>query len=470
MAASAGAEGILLRLFLLLLLFNAHTVLAAGMGEDDARHLLIRTGFLPAPAEVARISALDRQQAIDALLGAVREDAQIPAPSEIAAYQPPPRGPRTAEEKRERNRRIAEQMRALRGWWISEMIETDSPLLERMTLFWHNHFATSAQKVRDASLMYRQNQLLRREALGNFARMLHAVAKDPAMLIYLDARASRKEQPNENFAREVMELFTLGEGHYGERDVKEAARAFTGWGLDKETGSFVFRRRAHDDGEKTVLGQTGRLDGDAVLDILLANPATARFVVTKLWREFVSPRPDEKEIARIAAKFFDSGYDIKVAMRELLGAPAFWAAGNRAALIKSPVEFVVGTVRVFGFAVDDGQREAALAGKMGQSLFAPPNVKGWPGGEAWIDSSTLLARAEFVNRIAGAKAAPAADSNTPRSERLRRARFNGEQWLRECARLGVNPQKLLLGVAGPSAAADADSVRGWLLDSHYQLK
>jgi uncharacterized protein (DUF1800 family) len=229
------------------------------------------------------------------------------------------------------------------------MLATRSPLTERMTLFWHNHFVSSQQKVRYTRLMYEQNVLLRRHAVGNFGELLHAVSKDPAMVIYLDSASNRKGKPNENFAREVMELFTLGEGNYSEQDIKEAARAFTGWSVDPDSGEFMFRRPAHDDGVKTVLGRSGNFDGDAVLDILLAQPQTAEFIVSKLWREFVSPAPDAMEVKRIARMFRDNRYNIKVALRALLTADAFYAPQNRAVLIKSPVELIVGTLRQFRF-------------------------------------------------------------------------------------------------------------------------
>jgi len=268
-----------------------------------------------------------------------------------------------------------------------------------MTLFWHGHFATSQRKVRLGQLMYRQNVLLRREALGNFATLLHAVAKDPAMLIYLDNAGSRREAPNENFAREVMELFTLGEGHYGENDVKEAARAFTGWSLERDTGRFVYRRAWHDDGVKTVLGTTGRFDGDDVLDLLLARPETAEFVAAKLWREFVSPQPDAAEVARWAAVFRDARYEVKPLLRAVLASNAFWAEENRATLVKSPVDLVAGTLRTYGIRPFELRPAVVTCAALGQNLFAPPNVKGWPGGDAWIDAATILGRKLWLERV-----------------------------------------------------------------------
>ena len=276
---------------------------------------------------------------------------------------------------------------------------TPSPLAERMTLFWHNHFTSSQQKVRYARLMYRQNVLLREHALGNFATLLHAVSKDPAMIIYLDSATNRKDKPNENFAREVMELFTLGEGNYTEADIREAARAFTGWSLEQDTMEFRNRPFLHDSGDKTVLGQRGRFDGDDVLDILLAQPKAAEYIVGKMWREFVSPEPESVEVRRIAATFRDSRYDIRAALRELLLSAAFWKEANRAVLVKSPVEFVVGSLRQFDMSADDVASLAMVMAGLGQNLFAPPNVKGWPGGEAWINSATLLARKQFIERL-----------------------------------------------------------------------
>jgi uncharacterized protein (DUF1800 family) len=282
---------------------------------------------------------------------------------------------------------------------IGEMLSTPSPLTERMTLFWHSHFVSSQQKVKLAELMYRQNVTLRAQALGNFGAMLHAVARDPAMIVYLDSAQNRKGAANENFARELMELFTLGEGNYGESDVKEAARAFTGWSLDRERGEFVFRRAVHDYGSKTVLDRTGNFDGDDVIDILLAQPSTAEFVSRKLWREFVSPDPDAAEVKRIAARFRDSGYDIKTALYALLTSDAFYARENRGTLFKSPVDLVVGTLRQFGMHPGDTIPFAVAAAGMGQNLFSPPNVRGWPGQEAWINTSSLLARKQFLDRL-----------------------------------------------------------------------
>ena len=278
------------------------------------------------------------------------------------------------------------------------MIATDSPMTERMTLFWHNHFTSQLPKVKWPSLMLQQNILLRHEALGNFATMLRAISKDPAMLIYLDNISNKKSHPNENFARELLELFTLGEGHYTEQDIKEAARAFTGWTVDRKSGKFRFNPRVHDFGKKTFLGRTGRFDGDDIIDIILEQNRTAEFITGKFYRAFVSPEIDEAEVARIAAVFRKSGYEIKALMYEILTTDALKREANRELLIKSPIELVVGTLRTFETPDTMGRYLFRVTRAMGQELFNPPNVKGWPGGKAWITTGSLVERRSFLRR------------------------------------------------------------------------
>jgi uncharacterized protein (DUF1800 family) len=488
----------------------------SALGYDDARHLLNRTGFSATQAEIERYAVLSREQAAHELLAEARTTAVTAPPAWTTATEPL-RYPRAGEKATEAERKIfqQEQIREgleLRAWWIGEMLATPSPLTERMTLFWHNHFVSSQQKVRLAELMYRQNVTLRANALGRFGDLLHAAARDPAMVIYLDSVQNRKGTPNENFAREVMELFTLGEGNYSEQDIKEAARAFTGWSLDRATGQFVFRPFIHDYGSKTVLGRSGNLDGDQVLDILLSQPQTAEFITRKLWREFVSPDPDEAEVMRIARRFRDSNYDIRVAMYALITSDAFYAPGNRATLVKSPVELVVGTLRQFDLKPGQMLPFAVAAAGMGQNLFSPPNVKGWPGQDTWINSSTLLARKQFLARVfraddAGASLpsmqnevkvanAPkqamlpsgAQDPDKMRQIAFRRAmergldsvQFDSTSWFAQLgtptdpARRSAAATRLVLATK-PQVAPDPNSeplmlVRGLVLDVTYQLK
>ena len=374
----------------------------AKLSYDDARHLLNRTGFGASDIEVRHFVGKTRAEAALELLANTRTVAMTSPPAwtdEANALRYPRGGKATdAERKAFQQEQIREGLE-LRAWWVGEMLVTPTPLTERMTLFWHNHFVSSQQKVKLSELMYRQNMTLRANALGNFGDLLHAMARDPAMVIYLDSAQNRKGTPNENFARELMELFTLGEGQYSERDIKESARAFTGWSLDRDSGEFMFRRGIHDYGMKTVLGRTGNLDGDQVLDLLLAQPATAEFITAKLWREFISPDPDPAEVRRIAKRFRDTRYDIKAAVYGLITSDAFYSPENRGVLVKSPVDLVVGTLKQFELHPAETLPFAVAAAGMGQNLFSPPNVKGWPGQETWINTTTLLARKQFLERL-----------------------------------------------------------------------
>jgi uncharacterized protein (DUF1800 family) len=488
------------------LLLVAGTALAgaAPLGPDDARHLLNRTSFAAAPADIEAFAALTREQAADRLLSWTRASTVTPPPEWTAEpFESRRRFQRmSAEDRKLAVREMFQKSFELQSWWLTEMLVTPAPLTEKMTLFWHNHFTSSQQKVRSPQLMHRQNALLRRHALGNFGELLHAVARDPAMVVYLDSASNRKGRPNENFAREVMELFTLGEGHYTERDIKEAARAFTGWSIDPDSGEFLFRRPAHDDGAKTVLGRTGNFDGDAVLDILLAQPQTAEHIAAKLWREFVSPQPDPAEVRRVGRVFRESRYDIRAALRALLISDAFYAPANRAALIKSPVDLVVGTLRQFQFTTGDVLPFVFASSQLGQALFVPPNVKGWPGGDAWINSSTLLARKAFLERLfrvdeLAPMMAAAMDGSTgggmsegmeqPRGiaridegrSRFMRAmmeiRFDGGRWLAQFKEAGpAGVQRVLLATAPVQAPSPGlqgmELIRQLTQDPVYQLK
>ena len=373
---------------------------AQSMGFHEARHLLNRTSFAAQTAEIDDYARLTREQAVDRLLGETRRTAAYPAPAWTATYERVFRPEMTQEQRMQANRReLVERGLEIRTWWLAEMLSTPSPLTEKMTLFWHGHFATSQQKVRSANLMYRQNVMLRRYSTGNFGALLREVAKDPAMLIFLDGAQNRKEAPNENFAREVMELFTLGEGNYTERDIKEVARAFTGWSINPELGEFRFYRTAHDGGVKTLFGQEGKFNGDDIVTLLLQQPATGEFIVSKLWREFVSPEPDAAAVRQLATDWRAANYEIKPLLREMFLSEAFWSPASRGVLVKSPVDLVVGSLRQFRFSVEDPAPFAVILRQLGQDLFNPPNVKGWPVGDAWLNTTTLLARKGFLNRL-----------------------------------------------------------------------
>ena len=471
------------------LLLPALAFAAAPMGFDEARHLLNRTSFFASADDIYAFAKLTRAQAVNQLLAGTAHKVGTPAPAWSNDFESPRRlRGMSAEQRRLAQREQADTGIELRAWWITEMLNTPSPLTEKMVLFWHNHFVSSLQKVRSPVLMYRQNGLLRKHAFGYFGDLLHAVARDPAMVLYLDSASNRKGQPNENFAREVMELFTLGEGHYGENDIKEVARAFTGWSIDLDTGEFVARPQVHDDGVKTVLGREGNFDGDAVLDILLDQPQTAEFIVAKMWREFVSPTPAPAEVKRIARMFRDNRYNINVALRALLTADAFYAPENRAVLVKSPIDLIVGTLRQFGFATGEATPFVFASRQLGQDLFAPPNVKGWPGGAAWINSATLLQRKQLLERLFSAQEMrPAAVAmNRPGDEASGagvNARFvltlsgvhvNGDKWVSQFAPGDPLLVKVVLGadpLSPPAASAQGiEILRQLVLDPVYQLK
>jgi hypothetical protein len=293
----------------------------------------------------------------------------------------------------------------LRGWWLYCMLQSGHPLREKLTLFWHDHFATSIAKVQSPVLMFRQNCLLREHALGRFGPFLQAIGRDPAMLVWLDSNSNVKGKPNENYARELMELFSLGVGHYTERDVREAARAFTGWRTDGV--GFAIDARSHDEGIKTVLGQTGRWDGGDVVRIVLEQPAAANFVVRKLYRFLISERavPPNPLLDPLCESFRKSDYDVDGLVRTMLASRHFYSDHAFRQKVKSPVEYVLGAVNAV---YERGDENEALPQRvlvdplaaMGQELFAPPNVKGWPGGPAWLNTATMLQRDNFAWALA----------------------------------------------------------------------
>jgi len=469
---------------------------------DQARHLLARTGFAPTQSEVNAVRGMDARLVVERIVEQARlASPRNPAPEFVNQPAPVPFRMLESETQRQEQRRV--QMLEgmdIKRWWMTEMLDSPTPLQERMVLFWHNHFATSQQKVVRSQAMWRQHQLLRKNALGNFRQLLHGIAKDPAMLVYLDGVNSRRGAPNENFAREVMELFTLGEARqgsaYSEQDIREAARAFTGWSVDRDDFSFVFRRAAHDIGRKTLFGHSGFFDGDDALDLMLEQPAAARFIVSKLWREFVSPQPQAAQVEVLAQRFARSGFDIALLVREMLLSEAFWDPANRGSLVKAPVELVVGTVRQFGILRPDPTALVAQAAALGQNLLVPPNVRGWPGYTDWIDASSLLGRKRFTSLMfqpapdAGQQAMSRIDLTMVRGAPMREAmrqdsnlRFDAQAWLahygadvdREpsaASRAAMEAALLAVPATQPFAAGTValSHLRSLTQDAAYQLK
>ena len=389
-------------LFFLLLLFITSAV--AAIPVSDAAHLLRRTGFDVRPENVQKLASLNRRDAVESIVNNAQIGLQVLPPAWALDNKLVPKYPITAPKaiKKMANREMVDQQREwlyeLQDWLVEQVLVSDNPLAERMTLFWQNHFVSAWKKVRNSQLMFDQYMTLRRNALGSFADMLYAMVRDPAMLIYLDNGLNRKGSPNENLAREILELFSLGEGHYSERDIKEAARALSGWTVNRKA-EFAINRRHHDEGVKSILGATGRFDAEDLVDIILNQEVTAKYIVSKLWQEFVSPEPDMGQVDRLANIFRDSGYQIRPLLRAMFSLPAFWAEENRGSLIKSPMQLVIGTARLLELPVTEPRQLVRAVNSMGQNLFQPPNVKGWPGGTNWINSNSLLARTVFINRV-----------------------------------------------------------------------
>jgi uncharacterized protein (DUF1800 family) len=294
------------------------------------------------------------------------------------------------EERKALQRMNTNGIKDLNVLWTHAMIDSDHPLREKMGLFWHGHFACRTQNV-----LFNQQllQVIRQHGLGNFGTLLTEVSKTPAMLGFLNNQQNRKQRPNENFAREVMELFTMGQGSgYTEKDIKEAARAFTGWSYD-EVGQFRFRKNIHDEGVKTILGKTGNFTGDDVIKILLEQKQTAKYITRKLYKYFVNEEnPDETNIAHLADKFYQSNYDLRALMQEIFTADWFYDEKNIGSRIKSPMELLIGLRRTIPMQFEQEEAMLVFQRVMGQTLFYPPNVAGWPGGRSWIDSSSLMFR------------------------------------------------------------------------------
>lgn len=292
------------------------------------------------------------------------------------------------EEKRMVRQKQRDGVRNLNQAWMQEMVASPAQLREKLAFFWHGHFAT-----RNVNVFYQQELLhkVRIHALGSFRTLLHEVSKSAAILNFLNAGQNRKGHPNENFAREVMELFTLGRGHYTEQDVKEAARAFTGWSASLR-GEFVFRPFQHDAGTKTILGRTGNFTGEEVLDLLLEQKQTASFIARKMYRFFVNEQVDEEKLNWLAGRFYSSQYDIGKLVEDIFTSNWFFATENIGTRIKSPVELLAGLQRMLPATWENTEVLLLVQQVLGQVLFYPPNVAGWPGGKNWIDSSTLMTR------------------------------------------------------------------------------
>jgi uncharacterized protein (DUF1800 family) len=379
----------------------------------SAAHLLNRAGFGGTPDEIHALESKGLHEGVESLLhgdddGDLFSPPLLIQPEERFAIAQKAKAAATEIERREiqnaLRKRDQPSMLDLRLWWLNRMRYTSFPLLEKATLFWHGHFATSNLKVNDAYFMWQQNETLRHFALGKFPDLLKAMSRDPAMIRWLDLSSSRKGHPNENFAREVMELFSLGEGHYSEKDIQESARSFTGYHIYQETGSFRMGPYEYDSGQKTFLGKTGFLTGDDVIDMIVAQPQCARFIGKKLWVFFVADNPSDETVQKVADILLHNGYDIGATLGAIFRSAAFYSSSSINAQIKSPVQWLIQTTKMLEISLPDPRVVENSLAALGQVLFAPPNVKGWDGGRAWISSSSLLYRYNLAAYLLSGKA------------------------------------------------------------------
>lgn len=377
--------------------------------QEHAAHLLNRAGFGGTPEEIAKLHQLGHKEAVESLLAGQEDSDLFPvppltSPAELFAQQKEakalPDGLEKRELQRNRRRQQGSEVRALRDWWLQRCRYTPYPLREKMTLFWHGHFATSVDKVYTSFLIWQQNETLRAYALGSFRQMTEEISRDPAMMRYLDLVKSDKGRPNENFARELMELFTLGEGvRYTEKDVQESARAFTGYRIDPRTLQFLFARRKFDAGSKVFLEKTGDFDGSDIVDIICEQPECADFMTRKIWNYLAGSPIPESLAKKLASDYQKSDYDTSVLLRGIFLAPEFYAPTVVRRQVKSPVQWMVQTSRVLDAPLcPPGVNEQTMK-LMGQVLFSPPNVKGWEGGQTWINSSTFLFRCNLAGEM-----------------------------------------------------------------------
>lgn len=392
--------------------------------RDQAAHLLRRAGFGGTPEQIDYLHKKGRSGAVEYLVDFERiPDEAIPV--RVERYRGKIGALRGLDrEERQKQRMALQQASRLQyarvaRWWIETMTSSPRPLQEKLVLFWHGHFTSGFREVKSSSALYDQNQLFRRNAHGKFRDLLIAITEDPAMIIYLNTQQNRKGKPNENYARELMELFTMGEGQYTERDIKEAARAFTGISIDPETGKSTYRSRQHDFGRKTFLGRTGDFHPADIIDIILEQPATADYMARKFWEFFAYENPEPEVVSALADVLRENHYEFKPMLTAMFRSDAFYSKRATFTHIKSPIELLVGTMRTLEISPIDTESIVLGLQAMGQTPMQPPNVKGWDGGETWITSSTLFNRYNVLGRLISGTNSP--DIARQREQRLQRA-------------------------------------------------
>ena len=390
--------------------------------KAEAKHLLNRAGFGGNPAEIARFHALGREKAVVWLLEPGERIESFPVPEWASTEQMVADMQARVEQRRETmemtkglsaeeaekvrrtsNKQMQQDNRRRsvesQGWWFRRMLVTKAPLREKMTLFWHDHFATSIQKVKQPVLMMMQNELFREHAFGNFRELTQKIVRDPAMMLYLDTQMSSKAKPNENFAREVMELFTLGEGNYTEDDVKEAARAFTGFRLDRLNGNVIQSASGWDSGKKTIFGNTDTYNGKDVVNLIFKKEECAKFMAGKFWGFFAYENPPQSVVEDLAATFRKADYEVKPLLREIFLSREFYGEKAMGTQIKCPVQYLVQMLKELEVASPPPGLPLVGQTQLGQVLFMPPNVAGWDWGKAWINTNTLLTRYNIAGSL-----------------------------------------------------------------------
>jgi uncharacterized protein (DUF1800 family) len=371
-----------------------------------AAHLMNRAGFGGSPVDIENLRQMGLGKAVSWFVDYERIPDDTPAPDwahpdpDVIARREAINNAADPETRRllqqQQNQERYSQMADLRYWWVRRMALGPRPFQEKMTLFWHSHFATSFEKVQSPYFLWLQNETLRQNATGNFNQLLIAVAEDPAMLNYLDGARSNKNKPNENFAREVMELFTLGEGHYTEQDIQQAAKAYTGWGIAKDRLHYEYHRNNHDNGPKTIFGQTGNFTGEDVLNMICAKPECAQFIAKKLWRFFAQDQPPQPVVDALAAEFHSHDMDLKHLLHVIFRSKEFYAPDVIRSQIKSPVQWLIASTHQLQAPLPTQPMSLVMLRQLGEELFNPPNVKGWDGGIAWITTNNLLDRYNFA--------------------------------------------------------------------------
>ena len=430
--------------------------------RSKAMHLATRAGFGGSSREIDAMLDAGLAASVDSLVQFPSAPSDDPPswtsePGDFTAMRQQLRNLDQDERRqaiRQRQQTNRRQLLELADWWLNRMRYSPYPLQEKLTLFLHGHFATSARKVRNAGAMWRQNETFRELAGGEWRTLVKAMAKDPAMLIYLDGATSKKQKPNENFARELMELFTLGEGEYSEHDIQESARAFTGYSLARDRQSFQFREIWHDGGTKEFFGKRGNFDGDAIIEIILEQPQASRFIASKLWRFFTGAETIDPGVVNLLGESFRrSGGVIALWLGHVFRSKLFYHPDLIASQIKGPIQWYISATKLLERNLVPMRYAQRMLDDLGQVPFMPPNVKGWDQGTAWITVSSLLARFDY-----GKKLVEGGEMPLPRGGRDRQRPMRGDQGLQ-----GIPTLHFLSGMQGMDADILCDALESQLL-------